>query len=357
MNQCTKGQAISQDREDNMLNIIGYDLLGKGNEGIRYAWGNDRFKNYVESAAFTNRSKGKDEGICGYTTSESSGCVLRTMGQQCLFCRTGNNLPFGGFLSYKEIAKQNVFMVLTDMYCTDHPELANKEREFAYMGQGEPGYSYSQVRMAIELTNSIMKDLGQKVHRHIFATCGILEAIKSYVDDIKNFYTEKVTLHLSLHAANERSLLMPINTTYPLNELISIINTVYDISQEKPCVGIMLFNQFSPKGKEFTYTNSLENVIEILERLDAKKCRLSFCEYNPSSELGSAEEYPSIKITQLLDHASAMGFEAKFFSSFGAEKQTACGMLGGKDPERKVLNKWIELEKVANELIVKHTVF
>ena len=340
-----------------MLNIIGYDLLENGNEGIRYAWGNARFKNYIESAAFISRSKGKDENICGYTTSVSSGCVLRTMGQQCLFCRTGNNLPFRGFLSYKEIAKQNVFMVLTDMYCNDHPELANKKREFAYMGQGEPGYSYSQVRMAIELTNSIMNALGQKVHRHIFATCGIPEAIKNYADDIKNYYSEKVTLHLSLHASNERSLLMPINTVYPLNEVISVVNTIYDINKEKPCIGIMLFNKFRPKGKEFAYTNSLENVIEILKQLDPQKCRLSFCEYNPSPELGNAEEYPSTKITQLLDYASTMGFEAKFFSSFGAEKQTACGMLGGKKPEKSAPKKWIELEKMANELIVKHNVY
>ena len=134
-------------------------------------------------------------------------------------------------------------MVLTDMYCNDHPELANKKREFAYMGQGEPGYSYSQVRMAIELTNSIMNALGQKVHRHIFATCGIPEAIKNYADDIKNYYSEKVTLHLSLHASNERSLLMPINTVYPLNEVISVVNTIYDINKIKALQNVPDINQ------------------------------------------------------------------------------------------------------------------
>ena len=118
----------------------------------------------------------------------------------------------------------------------------------------------------------------------------------------------------------------------------------------------MLFNEFCPKGSEFAYTNSLQNVIRILKCLDPEKCRLSFCEYNPSPELGSAEEYPHTQVTQLLDYALAMGFEAKSFSSFGAEKQTACGMLGGKAPEREVSEKWLELEKTANELIAKHTV-
>lgn len=338
-----------------MIKIIGYDLLDRGKEGIRYAWEDHRFRNYVESASFISKTKGKNENICGYTTSVSAGCVLRTFGKQCSFCRTGNTLPFGGFLTYKEIAKQNVFMVLTDMYCKDHPELAQKEREFAYMGQGEPGYSYSQVRMAIELTNLIMHELHQKVYRHIFATCGIPEAIKNYIDDVKTFYSEKVTLHFSLHAANERSLIMPIDAIYPLKESIDLINSIYDVSGEKPCIGIMLFYQYCPTGKKIQYTNSPEKVIEIIRQLNPKKCRLSFCEYNSSSELGSAETYPRGDAEQLLKMVFDLGFEAKFFSSFGKEKQTACGMLGGKEPENRVSIGWKQLEKMADELIIKHT--
>ena len=93
-------------------------------------------------------------------------------------------------------------MVLADMHCDDHPALAGRPREFAYMGQGEPGYSYSQVRMAIELTNRAMKELGQTVYRHIVATCGVPETIQLFKSDIQNYYTERVTLHLSLHAAD-----------------------------------------------------------------------------------------------------------------------------------------------------------
>lgn len=338
-----------------MLEIKGYDLLENGEAGIRYAWGNSQFKHYVESAAFSNRSKGKNENICGYTTSVSSGCVLRQLGKQCLFCRTGNSLPFGGFLTYKDIAKQNVFMVLTDIYCEDHPELAHKEREFAYMGQGEPGFSYSQVRMAIELTNTIMRELDQKIYRHVFATCGIPEAIKNYINDLSHFYTEKVTLHFSLHAASMRDRIMPIDSIYPFKESLSLLNEVYTISGEKPCIGIMLFNQFQPKGKNFNYSNSVDEVSKLLCSLNPQNCRLSFCEYNPSQELGGAKEYPENEARQLVAIATEMGFEAKLFSSFGREKQTACGMLAAREPDRSASNKWKELEKIANELIAKHT--
>ena len=49
-----------------------------------------------------------------------------------------------------------------------------------------------------------------------------------------------------------------------------------------------------------------------------------------------------------------MGFEAKLFSSFGQEKQTACGMLGGKEPDSIVSVKWNELEKETDRLIAKY---
>ena len=246
-------------------------------------------------------------------------------------------------------------MVLTDIYCTDHPELATKQREFAYMGQGEPGYSYSQVRLAIELTNSIMRELNQTVYRHVFATCGIPEAIENYTKDIQHFFTEKVTLHFSLHATQDRNLIMPINEIYPYKESLNSLNQIYEISGEKPCVGIMLFKDFIPRGKDFRYSNSIENVLTIIRELNPDRCRLSFCEFNPSEELGSASDYPQELAENLLNMVREMGFEAKLLSSYGREKQTACGMLGGKEPERKVSSKWRELENYADELIEKYT--
>lgn len=336
--------------------IIGYDRLGKDNiEGLRFAWKKENVSNYIESAAFINRRKDINENICGYTTSVSAGCVLRTFKSQCSFCRTGNLLPFAGFLSYKEIAKQNVFMVLTDMYCKDNPNLANKKREFAYMGQGEPGYSYSQVRLAIELTNRIMRQLDQSVYRHVFATCGVPEAIYAYKNDLRDFFTERVTLHFSLHATQQRSKVMPINDLYSYKDIISSLDDILDISGEKPCIGIMLFQNFKPYNKIFDYTNSYDVIKKILLELDPLKIRLSFCEYNESSDIGSAMTYSIEEAYAILQMAKKLGFEAKLFSSFGKEKQTACGMLGAKEPEKRASIHWQELDEMANELIEKNS--
>lgn len=245
-------------------------------------------------------------------------------------------------------------MVLSDIYCKDNPSLAHKQREFAYMGQGEPGYSYSQLRLAIELTNRIMKELGQSVYRHVFATAGVSEAIYAYKDDIRDFFTEKVTLHYSLHATEQRSSIMPINQLYPYQDIIPILNEVYDISGEKPCVGIMLFQNFKPRNKGFEYTNSYEIVERMLLELNPKKCRLSFCEYNESDDIGSSMAYSFENADEIMKLAKKLGFEAKLFSSFGREKQTACGMLGAKEPEKKASNHWEKLDELANKLILKN---
>lgn len=341
--------------KDSLMKIVGYDRLGaEKNEGLRFVWKKDNYKNLIESAAFINRRKGFEESVCGYTTSVSSGCILSKFNSQCTFCRTGNLIPFNGLLSFKDIAKQNIFMVLADMNCKDNPILKTKQREFAYMGQGEPGYSYSEVRKAIELTNRVMRELGQTVYRHVFATCGIPNAICQYKEDVKKFFTEKVTLHFSLHATEKRNDIMPINKFYPYQETIREINEVFDITGEKPCVGIMLFQEFEPKSKAFKYTNSFEIIKNILLELDPKKCRLSFCEYNGIDDIATSRVYSKKDAKKIVQLAEDFGFEAKLFSSFGKEKQTACGMLAAKRPEQKVSRNWIMLDEMANELIKKN---
>jgi len=338
--------------ENFLISIAGYDVLGSvGQDGLRYAWRYKYGKNFVESAAFPQRSTTKRDNICGYTTSVSAGCALRSFGAQCAFCRTGNVLPFCGPLSYRDIAKQNIFMVLSDMNCEDHPELHNRTREFAYMGQGEPGLAYAQVRCAIELTNRAMEELGQTVHRHIFATSGVPESIEALKDDIKNYYTQRVTLHFSLHAAESRDLLMPIEKRWSYKESLYAMKDMYDLMGEKPCVGILLFKNFQPNSKAYSYSNELENIKKILAELDPKKYRLSFCTYNPAEDICDSALYPIEEAEQILNYAHDLGFEAKLFSSFGQEKQTACGTLGGKIADHLPSERWIALEKEAENII------
>lgn len=340
---------------NSQLKLCGYDLLGnKGEEGIRYAWKYGNKEHLLESAAFIQKTKGIEEQICGYTTSVSMGCILRALGCACRFCRTGKRLPFSNMLTALDITKQNVLMVLTDMNCSDNSMIRTNKREFAYMGQGEPGYSYVQLRIAIKLTDIIMKILNQTVHRHLIATSGIPEMIEAYKKDISTkFFDSRVTMHFSLHATSRRNDIMPINFVYPYTSVLSSLSDIYDLTGEKPCIGIMLLNNFSPTNSSFSYSNDIETIQEILQELDPKLFRVSLCEFNDSEDLGVANCFSEDECSEMLKMAKQKGFEAKLFSSFGKKETAACGMLGGKEPQNQIKRKWIDLEKYADELIEK----
>lgn len=335
------------------MSINGYDFLGaEGNDGIRFAWKYDNKKQLLESAAFPQHRKGSQDNICGYTTSVSLGCILRVLGYPCKFCRTGTLLDYVDTLSAFDIAKQNIFMVLTDMYCSEHKNLQKSSREFAYMGQGEPGYSYSQIREAIKITDYVMEQLGQTVYRHIVSTSGIPEMISAFKDDLKNgYFTKRVTLHFSLHSASQRKLIMPIEKKYPFPIVLRVMSDIYTLSGEKPCIGIMLFKDYFPYGSNQAISNELSEIKNILKHINPEEFRLSFCEFNDSTDVGKSDKYSSEAALSVLDYTLSKGYEAKLFSSFGKEKSTACGMLGGKLPEKLVGSKWLTLEKEAEKLI------
>jgi len=336
------------------IHIKGYDLLGTdGSDGVRYAWECGDGKGVLlESAAFPQKTKGVQDSISGYTTSVSRGCILRPLGYHCRFCRTGMTIPFSGFLTAFDIAKQNILMVLTDMNCSDKTFLRTNAREFAYMGQGEPGYSYPQVRTAIKITDIVMQKLEQTVYRHIVATSGIPEMIEAYKNDMMSrTFESRVTMHFSLHAADRRNIIMPINNMYPFEISLAALSDIHKITGEKPCVGIIMFKNFTPSGCLEAYSNDIRILSEIAKMLDPAAVRVSLCEFNESSDLGTVDFYTEAECESMLNVFIENGFEVKLFSSFGKQESTACGMLGGTQPAKLVGKKWLQLDAYADELI------
>lgn len=341
----------------NRIQLLGFDRLGEnGNDGIRYAWKCNGYTYLLESAAFKNKTKGLQSKISGYTTSVSLGCILKYMGVACKFCRTGKMLPFSTFLSAKEIAKQNVLMVLLDMKSNDK-ESWQKKREFAYMGQGEPGYSYIQLRQAIKITDMVLQKLGQTTYRHIISTSGIDEMLLAFLHDLETHYFEtRVTLHYSLHGTRWRSGVMPINTIYPYESSLELLKKISEIIDEKICLGVLLLNGFCPGSANESYKTEKEDLDIILNLIDNQYFRFSLCEYNSIDDGDEASNiYPEKQAQELLNYIRQKGFEGKKFSSFGKKEKTACGMLGGQQPEFFVDASWKELEMYAESLIDEAT--
>lgn len=338
---------------ETQIKLLGYDLLGHcGTEGTRYAWKASERTPLLESASFINKSKGKKEHISGYTTSVSMGCILKPLGYACKFCRTGAVLPYTDMLSAYDIAKENIFMVLMDMKNPYNINSKYNQREFAYMGQGEPGYSYAQLRLAIKITDYAMKVLEQQVYRHIISTSGIPEMIYAVTNDIKNHYFDsKITLHYSLHSTTARDKLMPINRKYPYQDVLNALRGFSTLTGEKVCIGFLLLNDFSCKNSNFTYTTSVDDIDILLDTIESENFRISLCEYNSSTDVGNCKLFSCEKAKEILQYIKDRGYEVKLFSSFGQKENAACGLLGGQKPQNLITEEIIALEKYSDDLV------
>lgn len=327
------------------MEVIGYDKLSDG--GIRYAWKLKGFNQLLESASFDNKTKNIEQLISGYTASVSMGCILKPMGYACKFCRTGRKLQFCQLLSAYDIAKQNIFMVL----CDEKRNL-KKMREFAYMGQGEPGYSYTQLRQAIKITDYVMEKLNQRVYRHIISTSGVAEMLDALTDDLINgFFDSKITLHFSLHNITARNGLMPINQIYPIENVIKKLIKISEITEEKVCIGVLLLNNFVPKGGRESYSINKKEIERIVSLFNKDYFRFSFCEFNKSIEIGKADEFLENDANRLCDYVSNLGYDVKLFSSFGKKENAACGMLGGELPNNQIDIQYKKIEEYTDELL------
>lgn len=328
---------------ENPFTLEGYTLLGgRGIDGIKYHWNKEDKK--VESLAFNRRLKESMEPdeikTSAYTVSVSYGCQLSSTNMQCEFCETGK-LSYKGNLRADEIALQNIFMAEYDANCPSFPQVRDNRREFAYMGQGEPGLNYPAVKQSILLTDCAMSMIDQVVSRYIISTCGISEFMPVLIDDIKRgCYKNKVTLHFSLHAIDdERDVLMPINKDYDYKEFIKYCAKFREVSNEKIGVGILMFNNFHFNNKKNeAHTLTPEKLEQILNKLDKDIFRIDLCDVNKISR-GKQSPLRNEDAKKLCEVFSSMGFEGKTFSSFGDSEQSGCGMLNSTTESMNEIGK------------------
>ena len=319
------------EKVENPLSICGYKLLGGlGSDGIKYIW--QKHGNYIESLAFNRRLKMEsgdpsDALTSAYTISTSIGCPLSIRGNQCKFCETGAS-KFWGYLKAEDIALQCIFMAKYDSNCPSYPQVRNNMREFAFMGQGEPGYNYPAIRQAIMLTDYIMERIDQNVSRYIISTCGITDFMPALIEDIKNnVYKNKVTVHFSLHTIDkERNELMPINLDNDYRDFIKYCEILYQVCGEKIGVGILMFNKYQivPNGEKYTLTP--KKLEKILSMLDKDVFRIDLCAVNRTST-GNQHQLSNEKANEFLKIVRERGYEGKLFTSFGDSERSGCGML------------------------------
>ncbi len=136
--------------------------------------------------------------------STQAGCAMG-----CVFCATGQ-MGFRRNLSSGEIVEQVLFFSRLLQLENDRPT------NIVLMGMGEPFHNYEPTMEAIDrLNHSEGYQFGAR--RFTISTVGLVPAIRRFTKE-----NRQVNLAVSLHSVDDdlRSEMLPINTRYPLAELM-----------------------------------------------------------------------------------------------------------------------------------------
>jgi 23S rRNA (adenine2503-C2)-methyltransferase len=135
--------------------------------------------------------------------STQAGCAMG-----CVFCATGQ-MGFARHLTVLEIFEQAV------LFARDLETRGERLSNVVLMGMGEPFHNYDD---SIAAVRRLISDLGIGARHITVSTVGLVPQIRRYAEE-----GLQARLAISLHAATdeERSDLLPINTRWPLTELLA----------------------------------------------------------------------------------------------------------------------------------------
>ena len=227
--------------------------------------------------------------------SSQAGCAL-----QCAFCATGL-MGFQRNLRVFEIAGQ-----VREMRLVENPIAVTN---IVFMGMGEPLMNWK----AVDPTLTILNDpagLGIGARHITVSTVGVLPGIVALGERPEQF-----RLALSIHAPTDelRRKLMPINTKYPLADVISAAQS------------------FDRRVTfEYVMLGGVNDAPEHAAQLGklARECR-AFVNLIPLHTGGAVDFTPTRRdrIREFADELRAMGLQVAIRRSRGKDIAAACGQL------------------------------
>jgi 23S rRNA (adenine2503-C2)-methyltransferase len=240
--------------------------------------------------------------------SSQAGCAL-----QCAFCATGA-MGFSRNLSVSEIAGQVREMRLL----ADGPVQVTN---IVFMGMGEPLMNWKAVDPALTILND-PEGLGIGARHITISTVGVLPGIVALGERPEQF-----RLAISIHAPNDglRRELMPINTKYPLVDVIQAAK-VFDrrVTFEYVMLGGV--------------NDAVEHAIQLGALARECKAFVNLIPLHPGGARGFTAT-PTERITKFARELRKQGVEVAVRKSRGIDIAAACGQLrverlGGRPPRR-----------------------
>lgn len=237
--------------------------------------------------------------------SRSTLCVSSQVGckMACLFCMTGKQ-GFQGNLTAGEIINQ----------IRSLPE-KNQLTNIVYMGMGEPLDNTEEVLKSLQILTSEW-GFAMSPRRITVSTIGILPGLKRFLEE------SECHLAISLHTPfeEERKQLMPIQTVYPISEVIKELRKYDWYRQRRVSMEYIMFEGINDTERH------ARGVADLLKGI---MCRLNLIRFHPIPDTplkGSPDE--KMKAFQAL--LENKGIITTIRKSRGEDIYAACGMLSTK---------------------------
>ena len=237
--------------------------------------------------AFQTRDGHTVEAILMFHHNRITLCISSQIGcpVNCLFCVTGK-LGFVRNLMREEMISQILYAnrYVKQRFGRKEDGTLRAVRNVVFMGMGEPLLNYEHMAQSIKVM--LAQDRLSLGKRHVtISTAGVIPGIKRLIADGID-----VKVAISLHAPQQelRSRLMPIAETYPLHELMDVIDEYVRATDNR-----IFYEYIMIKG----ITDTPELAKQLANLLKGRLAHVNLIPYNPNPVLDFLES--DVKSMQL----------------------------------------------------------
>lgn len=233
-------------------------------------------------------------------------CISTQLGcsMGCTFCATAG----GGFkrnLSTSEIVGQ------LDAIQAQEGKITN----IVYMGMGEPLLNYDAVIRSLAVLNH-PQGMNIGIRHMTVSTCGIVPAIRKLADEALH---PRLAVSLNAPIDEIRTQLMPINTRFPIVDLLKALRFYQDRVHRRVTFEYVMIKDLNDSDSH------ARMLVKLLSGFD---CHVNLIEHNPYPGC----EYQGSSSERIDDFASLLngaGISATVRFRMGRGIYAACGQLGG----------------------------
>ncbi|MDD4869714.1 MAG: 23S rRNA (adenine(2503)-C(2))-methyltransferase RlmN [Kiritimatiellae bacterium] len=230
--------------------------------------------------------------------SSQAGCRFH-----CAFCASGQ----AGFRRNLEAGEMVGQVVLGANTYNDRPT------NVVFMGIGEPFDNYDSVLKAVRIIND--KDgLGIGARKITISTCGVIPGLERLAEE-----GIQVELSVSLHAPDDelRSKLMPVNSKYPLAQLMKACRKYFEKTGR-----IITFEYTLIKG----LNDSASHARSLVRLMSGLPSRVNLIPLSPVEEFAGQASSPE-KAEVFMEILGRAGINVTLRMSKGSSMKAACGQL------------------------------